>query len=107
MKRFMMRNAEGLYLNTDYHTRWKQGKWRDRDNARLYSSVVGIMSAFGGITPAVKKHLGIVWERPAGQWTDADREANSALYKGFSKLSGKEKLALWAEDGYVIEEIEI
>ena len=107
MKRFMMRNAEGLYLNTDYHTSLRKGTWRSREDARLYKSVTGIMSAFNAATPAIKNHLGISWSMPAGRWTDEDRKASDALWKGMAKLSREKKLALWAEDGYIIEEIEL
>lgn len=107
MKRFMMRNAEGLYLNTDYHTSFRRGMWRSREDARLYKSVTGIMAAFCSTTPAIKKYLGVTWVPPQGHWTDADRDASRALWKGFSKISRDKKLALWAEDGYVVEEIEL
>lgn len=108
MKRFMMRNSEGLYLNTEYHSSLRNGDWRPREDARLYKSVTGIVSAFRAATPAIKKHLGIEWTRPRDrQWTDEDREQSSALWKGIASLSGKQKLALWAEDGYIIEEVEI
>ena len=77
MKMYMLRNSDGLYLNTDYHTRWQQGNWRPREQARLYKSKQGIRSALAGIAfPAMKAHLGI--ENPAPpfgtMWSDVDRE---------------------------------
>jgi hypothetical protein len=109
MKRYMFRNSEGLYLNTDYHSSARKGKWRSREDARLYKSIPGIAAAFRAATPAVKRCLGVTWKAPPfGQrWTDSDRDASRALWQGFSKLSTKKKLALWAEDGYTIEEVEV
>lgn len=108
MKRFMMRNSEGLYLNTDYWPSIRHGRWRERENARLYKSITGIISAFGAITPAIKTHIGSTWEYPRRRtWTAADREEYYKQTAAFASIPRDKKLALWAEDGFVIEEIEI
>lgn len=101
MLRYLFRNQEGKYLNTDYHSRWRNGIWRDKSDARIYKSRRGISSAFNSITPAV---VAVIGPRPTGKGWSPEC---SAWYKKFSKLPLDIKFELWAKDGYVLEPIEI
>lgn len=45
---YTLRNPEGKYLNTDYHSSLRKGDWREqRVQARIYKSKQGIRQAIG------------------------------------------------------------
>lgn len=107
MKRFLFQNPEGKFLNTEYRTGWKHGIWRDRENARMYKTVLGIMQAFRVATPAIKTHLGLTIPKRDRSWTNEDREQNRSFWQAFSKLHWKQRLALYEQDGYRVIEVTI
>lgn len=109
MKMYMLRNSEGLYLNSSYRASRSHGNWRDRDNARLYRSKQGIRAAlYGTAFPAMKKHIGMEnYTRPEGRWTDEDRAASRALFDGIMSIKPDVWWELLAKDGYILEEVDI
>lgn len=105
MKLFLLKNKEGQYLNTDYHSRWRNGMWRDRNHARTYRSLRGLREAFNSCTPAVYAFIGLRWVKPEGVWSDADHERNRAIWEAYRAIPLDKYFELIAEDGYVVEEI--
>lgn len=110
MKRYLMRNAEGLYLNTDYHTRYARGEWRNRDDARIYKSLQGLRSAFNSIPPSIRKLVGEV-AKPTVDSSTEDRRRYWDLLRERSEairaIPTAKFFSLIEEDGYVVEEVEL
>lgn len=68
---YTMRSPKGKWLNTDYHSRNRHGKWRDEENRRLYKSLLGLRQAaaycvldgFRGVLPGLDLQCSSDWRR--------------------------------------------
>lgn len=106
MIRFTLRNPEGKYLNTDYHTNFANGEWRDEP--RLYKSLSGIKSALGYWAPeCVRSRIGFSPPNHGHRWTDEDLEMNARFCQEFRKIKQAEFFQLLEEAGYVLTKQEI
>lgn len=101
---FILKNPEGKFLDTDYHSKWRHGKWRDKP--RLYKTKQGLRSALRGlITPAM---YSIVGEPPLGPldrkgyWQEV-RERFARV----AKIPTDKYFELLAKDGYELLEAEV
>lgn len=108
MIRYIMRNGEGLYLNTDYHSAWAKGRWRTREDARLYLNKRGLFNACTFFTPSIIKKIGYRPPEYTGKvWSEKDRETNQRFWKEFRAIKMDEYFSLLEMDGYTIEELNI
>lgn len=110
--RYALRNSEGKYLNTDYHSRWGKGVWRSREDLRIYKSKTGIRSAIRGdgwVFRLIPKdrippvRMGRYWE---GQVEESVQNWSEIL-PAIAKIPDDEFFAYLKEGGYVLEELTI
>lgn len=119
MAYIMQRMSDGLYLDTNYHSRITHGIWRPQP--RIYKSLQGIRSAWGWTVPQACVHLRKLigeeimnmphrtYDDNLGQWTDADRQQARDFWDAFTnrlkKIKTKEFIDTLAKDGYIVSEL--
>lgn len=110
-KRFAMQNPNGLWYNSDYHSRHRHGRWRNASDKRLYRSLRGLRDAVGygaGVAekvtsiPAPQFRLGLSNEEREALWTSM-RERSRAL----SAVGLQQWVELHKQCGFIIHEYDI
>lgn len=102
---FLLKNPEGKFLDTDYHSVLRHGRWRDKP--RLYKSRTGLRQAIGELTPSIEEFLG----GPPPRWDKLNTrevyEVRQLYYKRLRAIKTDQYFELLAKDGYELIEVEI
>ena len=109
MVMFGLQNAEGKFLNTDYHSRFKHGIWRDEP--RLYKSKRGIRSALYGDSFVKDACDDLLPPKVMGKWFPHATQESVLNYHARStalnKIKDDEYFSRLAKAGYTLKEFTI